>query len=49
MTGMNQVLRPEPGWARVEAGILIHDLNEAARTAISGLPGLPVSRQQLRM
>ena len=49
MTGMNQVLRLEPGWASVEAGILVHDLNEIARARLPRLPGLPVTRQQLRM
>ena len=49
MMGMNRVLRLEPGCASVEAGILIHDVNEAAQTGTSGLPGVPASRQQLRM
>ena len=31
ITGLNRVLRIEPGWARVEAGLLIHELNRAAR------------------
>ena len=31
ITGLNRVLRIEPGWARVEAGMLIHELNRAAR------------------
>jgi FAD/FMN-containing dehydrogenase len=31
ITGVNRVLAVERGWARVEAGILIHDLNQAAR------------------
>jgi FAD/FMN-containing dehydrogenase len=39
MTGVNRVLRLEDGWASVEAGILLHDLNLAARA----------SGQQLRM
>jgi len=30
MTGLNRVLRLQPGWASVEAGILIHALNLAA-------------------
>ena len=30
MTGLNHVLQLEDGWASVEAGILIHDLNLAA-------------------
>lgn len=30
-TALNRVLRIEPGWARVEAGVLLHDLNLAAR------------------
>ena len=36
---LRRVLRLEPGWAAVEAGILIHDLNRAARAG----------GQQLRM
>ena len=28
---------------------MIHDVNEAAQTGTSGLPGVPASRQQLRM
>ncbi|MFO1271202.1 MAG: FAD-binding oxidoreductase [Rubrivivax sp.] len=39
ITAMRRVLRLEPGWAAVEAGILIHDLNRAARAG----------GQQLRM
>ncbi len=39
-------MRLQQGWACVEAGILIHDLNGAAR---AGLPGLADSRQQLCM
>lgn len=39
VTGLNRVLAVERGWARVEAGILIHDLNQAAR----------LTGQQLRM
>ncbi len=31
ITALNQVLRIEPGWASVQAGVLIHDLNRAAR------------------
>jgi FAD/FMN-containing dehydrogenase len=31
MTALNQVLRIEPGWASVQAGVLIHDVNRAAR------------------
>jgi len=38
-TALNRVLRIEPGWATVEAGVLLHDLNIAARR----------SDQQLRM
>jgi len=38
-TGLNRILRLEPGWAVVEAGVLIHALNEAARA----------TGQQLRM
>ena len=38
-TGLNRVLRIEPGWAVVETGVLMHDLNVAARA----------SGQQLRM
>jgi FAD/FMN-containing dehydrogenase len=30
-TALNRVLRIEPGWASVEAGVLMHDLNLAAR------------------
>jgi len=30
-TGLDRVLAIEPGWARVEAGVLIHELNLAAR------------------
>jgi FAD/FMN-containing dehydrogenase len=37
--GLDCVLRIEPGWAVVQAGVLLHDLNEAARR----------SGQQLRM
>lgn len=39
MTALNRVLEIGDGWARVEAGIVIHDLNQAART----------QGQQLRM
>ena len=39
VTGLNRVLAVERGWARVEAGIVIHDLNQAAR----------LTGQQLRM
>lgn len=39
MTGLNRVLEIGDGWARVEAGIVIHDLNVAARQ----------TGQQLRM
>jgi len=39
ISALNRVLRVEAGWASVEAGVLIHDLNLAAR----------VSSQQLRM
>lgn len=39
MTALDRVLRLAPGWAAVEAGILIHDLNRAARA----------TGQQLRM
>ncbi len=38
-TALNRVLHIEPGWASVEAGVLLHDLNVAARR----------SGQQLRM
>ena len=38
-TALNQVLRIEPGWAVVQAGALLHDVNLAARQ----------SGQQLRM
>lgn len=38
-TALNQVLRIEPGWACVQAGALLHDVNLAARR----------SGQQLRM
>ncbi|MBN8491191.1 MAG: FAD-binding oxidoreductase [Burkholderiales bacterium] len=38
-TALNRILRLEPGWAVVEAGVLIHDLNQAARA----------TGQQLRM
>lgn len=38
-TELNRILRLEPGWAVVEAGVLIHDLNQAARA----------TGQQLRM
>ena len=38
-TALNRVLRVEPGWACVEAGVLLHDLNRAARE----------TGQQLRM
>lgn len=31
VTGLNRVLAVERGWACVQAGILIHDLNQAAR------------------
>lgn len=31
ITGLNRVLHIEQGWARVEAGVLLHDLNHAAR------------------
>ena len=31
ITALNRVLRIEPGWASVQAGVLIHDLNRAAR------------------
>ncbi len=31
MTALNHVLRIEPGWASVQAGVMIHDLNRAAR------------------
>jgi FAD/FMN-containing dehydrogenase len=30
-TALNRMLRIEPGWASVEAGMLLHDLNQAAR------------------
>jgi len=30
-TALNRMLRLEPGWASVEAGMLLHDLNQAAR------------------
>lgn len=39
MSGLNRVLEIGDGWARVEAGIVIYDLNEAARA----------TGQQLRM
>ncbi len=39
VTALNQVLRMETGWAAVQAGVLIHDLNRAARA----------TGQQLRM
>lgn len=39
ITGLARVLAIEDGWARVQAGALIHDLNQAARA----------SGQQLRM
>jgi len=39
ITGLARVLRIEPGWAAVEAGVLIHDLNWAVRA----------TGQQLRM
>ncbi len=39
MTGINSVLRIEDGWARVQAGVLLHTLNLAARQ----------TGQQLRM
>jgi len=32
-TALNRVLRIEPGWASVEAGVLMHDLNLAARAS----------------
>jgi FAD/FMN-containing dehydrogenase len=38
-TALNRVLRIEPGWASVQAGVLLHDLNLVARR----------SGQQLRM
>ena len=38
-TALNRLLRLEPGWANVEAGMLLHELNVAART----------TGQQLRM
>ncbi len=38
-TALNRLLRIEPGWASVEAGMLLHDLNQAARR----------TGQQLRM
>ncbi len=31
MTALNRVVHVETGWARVEAGVLIHDLNHVAR------------------
>jgi FAD/FMN-containing dehydrogenase len=31
ISALNQVLRIEPGWASVQAGVLIHDLDRAAR------------------
>ena len=33
ITALRRVLRIEPGWASVEAGVLLHDLNLAARTS----------------
>ena len=39
MTGLNRVLRVEDGWASVQAGVLLHSLNLAARQ----------TGQQLRM
>jgi FAD/FMN-containing dehydrogenase len=30
-TALSRILRVEPGWASVEAGVLLHDLNQAAR------------------
>ncbi len=30
MTGLDRLLHLEPGWARVQAGMLLHDLNRAA-------------------
>jgi len=47
MTGLNRVLRLEDGWASVEAGILMHDLNRVAREG--QLLGDGRSLQQLRM
>ncbi len=47
MTGMNRVLRLEDGWASVEAGILMHELNRVAREG--RLRGDGRGRQQLRM
>jgi FAD/FMN-containing dehydrogenase len=38
-SALNRMLRLEPGWASVEAGMLLHDLNQAARR----------TGQQLRM
>jgi FAD/FMN-containing dehydrogenase len=38
-TGLNRIQRIEPGWARVETGVLLHSLNQAARA----------TGQQLRM
>ncbi|WP_425257799.1 FAD-binding oxidoreductase [Rubrivivax sp. RP6-9] len=33
ITALRRVLRIEPGWASVEAGVLLHDLNLAARAS----------------
>lgn len=35
MSGLNRVLELADGWARVEAGIIMFDLNEAARKPVS--------------
>lgn len=40
-TALNHVQRIEPGWASVQAGVLIHTLNEAARATGQQLRMLP--------